>query len=92
MLLFPIESSYRTAFAKRITFIKPVNKAGIMGICLHQLRHTFATRCLEAQSDILVCEAMLAYLHGWMLFDTYVDSMIEQRVQVKLIIRWRNLQ
>ena len=57
-------------------------QAGIKGIHFHQLRHTFATRCLEAQSDILSVSAMLGHTSTRLTLDTYADSMIEQRVQV----------
>lgn len=57
-------------------------KAGITGIHFHQLRHTFATRCLEAQGDILSLSAMLGHTSTQLTLDTYADSMIEQRMQV----------
>lgn len=57
-------------------------KAGIKDIHFHQLRHTFATRCLEAQGDILSVSAMLGHTSTQLTLDTYADSMIEQRIQV----------
>lgn len=58
------------------------NKAGIKDIHFHQLRHTFATRCLEAQGDILSVSALLGHTSSQLTLDTYADSMIEQRIQV----------
>ncbi|MBO0453691.1 tyrosine-type recombinase/integrase, partial [Candidatus Enterococcus murrayae] len=51
-------------------------------IHFHQLRHTFATRCLEAQSDILSVSALLGHNSTKLTLDTYADSMTEQRVEV----------
>lgn len=57
-------------------------KAGVQDIHFHQLRHTFATRCLEAQGDILSVSAILGHTSTQLTLDTYADSMIEQRMQV----------
>lgn len=57
-------------------------KADLSNIHFHQLRHTFATRCLEAKGDILAVSAMLGHTSTQLTLDTYADSMIEQRVQV----------
>lgn len=53
-----------------------------MQIHFHQLRHTFATRCLEANRDISSVSAILGHASTQMTLDTYVDAMLEQRVQV----------
>lgn len=57
-------------------------KAGVQDIHFHQLRHTFATRCLEAQGDILSVSALLGHTSTQLTLDTYADSMIEQRMKV----------
>lgn len=57
-------------------------KAGLIQIHFHQLRHTFATRCLEAKTDISSVSALLGHASTQMTLDTYVDAMMEQRVQV----------
>ncbi|MGM0168044.1 hypothetical protein IGI39_003056 [Enterococcus sp. AZ135] len=57
-------------------------KCGLEEIHFHQLRHTFATRCLEAQSDILSVSALLGHASTKLTLDTYADSMIEQRIEV----------
>lgn len=57
-------------------------KAGLIQIHFHQLRHTFATRCLEAKKDISSVSALLGHASTQMTLDTYVDAMLEQRVQV----------
>ncbi|MBO0452671.1 MULTISPECIES: tyrosine-type recombinase/integrase [Enterococcus] len=57
-------------------------KCGLEKIHFHQLRHTFATRCLEAQSDILSVSALLGHASTKLTLDTYADSMIEQRIEV----------
>lgn len=57
-------------------------KCGLEDIHFHQLRHTFATRCLEAQSDILSVSALLGHASTKLTLDTYADSMLEQRIEV----------
>lgn len=57
-------------------------RARIQDIHFHQLRHTFATRCLEAQGDISSVSALLGHTSTQLTLDTYADSMIEQRIQV----------
>lgn len=57
-------------------------KAGLVQIHFHQLRHTFATRCLEVKKDISSVSALLGHASTQMTLDTYVDAMMEQRYQV----------
>lgn len=57
-------------------------KAGLIKIHFHQLRHTFATRCLEVNKDIPSVSALLGHASTQMTLDTYVDAMLEQRYQV----------
>lgn len=54
-------------------------KAELTKIHFHQLRHTFATRCLEADKDIPSVSALLGHASTQMTLDTYVDAMMEQR-------------
>lgn len=63
-------------------FHKICSKAKIDNIHFHQLRHTFATRCLEAKKDISAVSALLGHASTQMTLDTYVDAMLEQRYQV----------
>lgn len=63
-------------------FHKICSKAKISDIHFHQLRHTFATRCLEAKKDISSVSALLGHASTQMTLDTYVDAMLEQRYQV----------
>lgn len=57
-------------------------KAELIQIHFHQLRHTFATRCLEVNKDISSVSALLGHASTQMTLDTYVDAMLEQRYQV----------
>ena len=57
-------------------------KAKLVTIHFHQLRHTFATRCLEANKDISSVSALLGHASTQMTLDTYVDAMLEKRYQV----------
>ncbi|MEO1769222.1 site-specific integrase [Candidatus Enterococcus ferrettii] len=53
--------------------------AGLEGIHFHQLRHTFATRCIEANGDIASVSALLGHASTKMTLDVYIDAMLEQR-------------
>ncbi|MGL9727262.1 tyrosine-type recombinase/integrase [Enterococcus sp. DIV0756] len=57
-------------------------KAEINEIHFHQLRHTFATRCLEANKDISSVSSLLGHASTQMTLDTYVDAMLDKRYQV----------
>lgn len=57
-------------------------KANLTTIHFHQLRHTFATRCLEANKDVSSVSALLGHASTQMTLDTYVDAMMEQRYHV----------
>lgn len=57
-------------------------KAGLLGVHFHQLRHTFATRCLESQGDIVSVSALMGHSSTQMTLDTYAGSMMEQQIQV----------
>jgi len=57
-------------------------KCGIEDIHFHQLRHTFATRCLESKGDIRSISDMLGHSSAKLTLDTYADSMAEQRIKV----------
>ena len=57
-------------------------KANLQRIHFHQLRHTFATRCLEAKGDISSVSAILGHASTQMTLDTYASALLEQRIQV----------
>lgn len=57
-------------------------KADLAQIHFHQLRHTFATRCLESRGDISSVSALLGHASTQMTLDTYVNALLEQRYQV----------
>ncbi|GCF95941.1 site-specific integrase [Enterococcus florum] len=63
-------------------FHKIRKKVGLEQIHFHQLRHTFATRCIETQGDIASVSAILGHRSTQMTLDTYTDALIEQRVRV----------
>lgn len=55
-------------------------KAKLGNIHFHQLRHTFATRCLEAKVSIASVSSLLGHASTKMTLDVYADSMLEERV------------
>lgn len=63
-------------------FHKIRRKCGIEHIHFHQLRHTFATRCIESTSDIVSISRLLGHTSTKTTLDIYADSMVESRVQV----------
>ena len=63
-------------------FHKLRKSCGIEHIHFHQLRHTFATRCIEATADIVSVSRLLGHTSTKTTLDIYADSMIESRVHV----------
>jgi len=65
-----------------------LKEGGVRGLPTYLALYTglrigeIATRCLEAQGDILSVSAMLGHTSTQLTLDTYADSMIEQRMQV----------
>lgn len=57
-------------------------KANLTKVHFHQLRHTFATRCLEAKGDVSSVSALLGHASTQMTLDTYVHALMEQRTHV----------
>jgi len=55
-------------------------KAQLGKVHFHQLRHTFATRCLESGADIASVSALLGHASTQMTLDIYADSLLEQRI------------
>ncbi|MHC5375746.1 tyrosine-type recombinase/integrase [Enterococcus sp. LJL120] len=56
-------------------------KVDLTHIHFHQLRHTFATRCLEALSDIPTVSALLGHKSTQLTLDVYSDVLMDQRLQ-----------
>ncbi|MEO1772671.1 tyrosine-type recombinase/integrase [Candidatus Enterococcus ferrettii] len=73
----PIEPRLLTYHFHRIR-----EKVGLFMLHFHQLRHTFATRCLESRGDIMSVSALMGHSSTQMTLDTYAGSLMEQRFQV----------
>lgn len=58
------------------------DKAQLEGVHFHQLRHTFATRCVESNGDIVSISALMGHSSSKMTLDTYADALMDQRIQV----------
>lgn len=63
-------------------FHRILKKAKLSGIHFHQLRHTFATRCLEAEEKLLVVSRMLGHSSQKITSDTYYDAQLKERIGV----------
>ncbi|MCJ1993755.1 site-specific integrase [Lactococcus piscium] len=75
----PIEPRLLTYHFKKIT-----REIGIEDIHFHQLRHTFATRCLEAQENIAVISAILGHHSVKTTLDIYTDALtFEKRLMIQ---------
>ncbi|EOL40592.1 hypothetical protein RV11_GL003066 [Enterococcus phoeniculicola] len=57
-------------------------KANLPDVHFHQLRHTFATRCLEVSKNISSVSAVMGHASTQMTLDVYGDSMIETRLDM----------
>jgi len=60
-------------------FAKIVETANIAGVNYHALRHTFATRCVEAGVDIKSLSEMLGHANVNITLNRYVHSSFEQK-------------
>ncbi|OJG77206.1 hypothetical protein RV10_GL002604 [Enterococcus pallens] len=63
-------------------FHKIRKKANLEHVHFHQLRHTFATRCIESKGDIKSVSQMMGHSSTQLTLDTYTSSFMEQKVQV----------
>ncbi|MGG5333462.1 site-specific integrase [Enterococcus sp. AZ163] len=57
-------------------------KAKLEDIHFHQLRHTFATRCLESSEDILNVSILLGHTSPQLTTTVYFDSIVQKRIAV----------
>ena len=57
-----------------------VEKAGLIYVSFHTLRHTFATRGMEVHMDIPALSSSLGHSSIKMTLDVYTASVLEQRV------------
>lgn len=65
-------------------FKKQLAKCNLPDINYHALRHTFATRCVEAGVDIKSLSEMLGHANVNITLNTYVHSSLEQKqVQIE---------
>lgn len=56
-------------------------KAGIEGATMHTLRHTYATRCFEADVDIKAISKQLGHAKVKTTYDTYVHLLEDKKVE-----------
>lgn len=65
----------------QIKFKKYTNECGIYDINFHALRHTFATRCIEAGFDIKTLSEILGHADVKTTLNKYVHSSMEQKIK-----------
>lgn len=56
-------------------------KGQVVPIHFHQLRHTFATRCVEAKADISSISSLLGHSSTQMTLDVYAHSLLTPKVK-----------
>lgn len=91
------QSSSKFVVSDSQTFLSPrtfeyryhrlLEESGISSINYHALRHTFATRCIEAGVDVKSLSEMLGHANVGVTLNTYVHSSMElKRVQLEKLI------
>jgi integrase len=55
------------------------NAVGLKTVTFHALRHTFATRCVEAGANIAAISSLLGHSSIKLTLDTYTSSFIEEQ-------------
>ena len=83
-------ASSQAAFVSPRTFDyryhKLLKSAGIRTLNYHALRHTFATRCIEAGIDVKTLSELLGHADAAITLNTYVHSSMERkRSQLELL-------
>ena len=97
-VLKQLHSTRRSAFvaSPHVGFVSPrtfdyryhklLRTAGIQTINYHALRHTFATRCIEAGVDVKTLSELLGHTDASITLNTYVHSSMERkRTQLELL-------
>ena len=97
-VLKQLHSTRRSAFvaSSHVGFVSPrtfdyryhklLTTAGIERINYHALRHTFATRCIEAGVDVKTLSELLGHTDASITLNTYVHSSMERkRTQLELL-------
>lgn len=89
-----LERMYKNAYSKYVvsdscSFVSPrtyeyryhklLQECGITSINYHALRHTFATRCVEAGVDVKSLSEILGHSNVSITLNTYVHSSMEQK-------------
>lgn len=90
-------STSKYVVSEKDTFVSPrtfeyryhciLSKSGVKSVNYHALRHTFATRCIEAGVDIKSLSEILGHSNVGVTLNTYVHSSIEmKRTQLEKLI------
>ena len=89
ILNFKSQNNQMFVISKNDSFINPrtyeyrfhkiIEKSGIEQFNYHTLRHTFATRCVEAGIDIKTLSEILGHSNVSITLNTYVHSSLDQK-------------
>lgn len=71
-------------------FYRVMQKTSLQSMNFHALRHTFATRCIEAGVDVKSLSEMLGHSNAAITLNTYVHSSMElKRAQIEKLCEGR---
>lgn len=71
----------------QMTFAKMIEECKLQRVCFHALRHTFATRCIEAGFDIKSLSEILGHTDVKTTLNKYVHSSFEQKQRNMELLR-----
>lgn len=74
-----ISNSFMDPRTLQYSFKKFLKDCGIRNIKFHALRHTFATRCMEAGMDINTLSEILGHTNASITMNIYIHSTIEHK-------------
>ena len=75
----PGRQTYTEPRAMQYRFEQMLKRAQLPRVGFHTLRHSFATRCMELNVDVVTVSKLLGHSSAKLTLDIYADSLMEQR-------------